>query len=112
MNAINQHMPTAKVLVVEDEWLIAEDLKARLEELGLQVLGPAPDCSAALEILWSEKPDLAFIDTQLGSETCEVVLEECVHQGVPVIISTAHVAQLLPDYCKEFPLLTKPYDQE
>jgi DNA-binding response OmpR family regulator len=99
-----------KVLIVEDEWLIAEDLKLSLEELGLEVLGPALNCAAALEIIWRHKPDLAFVDTQLGSETCEAVLEECERQAVPVVISSGHAAGLLPDYCKDFPLLGKPYD--
>lgn len=98
-----------RVLVVEDEWLIGEDLKAQLEDLGCAVMGPAPSCSAALEAIWSAKPDLAFVDTQLGSETCEAVLEECERQGIPVIIMSGHSASDLPLFCGDRQLLSKPY---
>jgi DNA-binding response OmpR family regulator len=39
------------ILVLEDEWMIAETLKDYLEDLGHQVLGPAMTCAAALEML-------------------------------------------------------------
>ena len=102
-------MRAVKVLIVEDEFLIAEDLKTTLEELGYEVLGPALSCSSALEVLWSNKPDLALIDTQLGSETCQVVVEECRLQSIPMVICSGHFQSELPDYCKDLPLLGKPY---
>ena len=102
-------MDKLNVLVVEDEWLIAEDLKTSLEDLGCRVLGPAPSCAAALEIIWREKPDLAYVDTRLGSDTCEAVLEECERQGVSVIISSGHAEQELPAFASGRPLIAKPY---
>jgi DNA-binding response OmpR family regulator len=100
------------VLIVEDEWIIGEDLKDRLEQAGYAVLGPALSCSAALELMWRERPDIAFVDTHLGNETCEAVLEECDRQGVPVIISSGHGRQDLPEFAHGFPYLGKPYSSE
>jgi DNA-binding response OmpR family regulator len=100
------------VLVVEDEWLIGEDLKDHLEVAGCEVLGPAPNCAAALEVLWRERPDLAIVDTHLGGETCEAVLEECSNQGIPVIISSGHDEPDLPTFARGFPYLGKPYTAE
>lgn len=80
-------MVPSRILVVEDNADQAKALKQALEDLGHTVLGPAPDCSSALELIWREKPDLALVDTHLGSETCEVVLEECDQQAVPVIVT-------------------------
>ena len=97
------------VLVVEDDWLIGQDLKDRLEVAGCAVLGPAPNCSAALEVLWRQRPDLAFVDTHLGSETCEAVLDECDRQRIPVIISSGHDEQDLPPFARGFRYLGKPY---
>jgi DNA-binding response OmpR family regulator len=82
-------MTGSKILIVEDEADHGVELKRILERNGHKVLGPAPDCSSALEILWRERPDFAFVDTHLGSETCEEVLEECEKQDVPVIITTS-----------------------
>jgi len=84
-------MPGSKILIVEDEIEHGVELKRILERNGHTVLGPAPNCSSALELLWRERPDFAFVDTHLGSETCEAVLEECDQQDVPVIITTSEL---------------------
>ena len=97
------------VLVVEDDWLIAEDLKGTLEELGCKVLGPAASCAAAIDIIQRERADLAYVDTQLGSETCEPVLKECDRRRIKVVISTGHFANELPAYAVGFPILSKPF---
>ncbi|WEK03652.1 MAG: response regulator [Candidatus Devosia phytovorans] len=88
----------SKILIVEDDVAMASSLKALLEARGHRVIGPAMDCSSALELLWREPPDLAFVDTHLGSETCEVVLEECDQQMVPVIIAATE-GDGLPEFC-------------
>ena len=97
------------VLIVEDEALVAERLKDTLEELGCEVLGPAPNCSAALEVLWARKPDVAFVDTHLGEETCDVGVEECDLQGVPVVITTGLRLADLPVLCQDRNYMAKPY---
>lgn len=91
-------MVSSRILVVEDNADQAKLLKQALEDLGHTVLGPAPDCSSALELIWREKPDLALVDTHLGSDTCEVVLDECDQQAIPVIITLEEEADL-PDFC-------------
>ena len=83
-------MRNLRILVVEDEWLIAEELKDQIEQLGQEVLGPAFSCAEALEILRQERPDQATVDTHLGSETCEAVLNELSAQSVSVLICSGH----------------------
>lgn len=102
-------MAATRVLVLEDEFLIAESLRGDLELLGASVMGPALTCSAALELLWRERPDLAILDTHLGSETCEVVLEECREQNIPVVIFSGHSPCELPAFAHGLPALPKPY---
>lgn len=100
-------MAASKILIVEDELHHGQQLKRILEEAGYNVLGPAPDCSAALELIWRERPDFAFVDTHLGTDTCEVVLEECDLQDVPVIITSSDSSGL-PHFCGERNHVTKP----
>ena len=102
-------MIPSKILIVEDELHHGEQLKRVLEGRGHTVLGPAPDCSAALELIWRERPDIAFVDTHLGSETCEVVLEECDLQDVPVIITSSDIHGL-PRFCGGRNRVLKPVD--
>lgn len=87
-----------RILVVEDDAGQGRELKGALEALGHTVLGPAPDCSSALELIWREQPDIAFVDTYLGSDTCEVVLDECDRQAVPVIVTLPEEGEL-PQFC-------------
>lgn len=103
---------TTRVLIVEDEWLIAEDLNQTLEALGCEVLGPVVSCAAAPDILRRERPDIAFIDLHLGSETCQTVVEECERQNIPIVVCTGELAQYLPDFCAGKALLSKPYSPD
>jgi CheY-like chemotaxis protein len=100
-------MAVSKILIVEDELHHGQQLKQVLEQRGFSVLGPAPDCSAALELIWRERPDIAFVDTHLGSETCEAVLDECDLQDVPVIITSPDLADL-PPFCGMRGRVNKP----
>ena len=56
----------ARILVVEDEALIAMDLQALLEEAGYHVLGPANSSAAALALIDNDEPDVALLDVNLG----------------------------------------------
>ena len=55
-----------RVLVVEDEFLIALDVAEVLREMGCEVVGPANDLRTAMRLMRSVSPDLAVIDLNLG----------------------------------------------
>lgn len=97
------------VLVVEDEWLIAEELCDRLRDMGHRPIGPALSCAQALELVKQERADVAILDTQLGHETCEAVLNECLREGIAVIISSGHDKGHLPAFVGNLTFLPKPH---
>lgn len=101
----------SKILVVEDDAEAAAELQTLLRARGHSVLGPVSDCSAALELLWREPPDLAFVATHLGSETCEVVLEECDKQMVPVIVAASGELGM-PEFCGARRSVFKPISDQ
>lgn len=100
-----------KILVVEDEWLIAEDFRLRLVSLGHKVIGPAQNCASALEAVFQTRPDVALVDIMLGSETCEVVLDELRAQRVPVFICTGIAPEDIPEFALPYRHLSKPYSE-
>lgn len=103
-------MGISKILIVsEDLTGHGLALKDILERNGHTVLGPAPDCSSALEVLWRERPDFAFVDTHLGSDTCEAVLDECDLQNVPVVITSSSLADM-PGFVGNRSILRKPVE--
>jgi len=61
-------MSKVKILVVEDEMVIADNICLILEDLGYEVLEPAINYEEALETIEAERPDMAILDIQLGGK--------------------------------------------
>ncbi len=76
------------VLIVEDNFLIADDLKTSLEELGWQIVGPAPDVRTSLALLENCRPSVAVLDMQLGYELVTAVAQRLKDLDVPFVMST------------------------
>ena len=81
-----------RILVVEDEYLIAMELEATLRNAGYRVIGPALDLSAALELLKAERPDAAILDVNLAGQWVTPVAEVLQGSFVPFILATGYVA--------------------
>lgn len=100
-----------RVLIVEDDHLIAEDLRAQLEALGARVIGPVPRVSAALQMLRSgQQIDGATVDVQLGSEKAFPVADALRARGVPFVFVTGRDEWKLPEDYKNVPRCGKPAD--
>lgn len=99
------------ILVVEDEYMIADDLRQDLESLGARVIGPVARVSDALDLLESEGAlDGAILDVSLGSEKVFPVADELRARGVPFVFSTGYDEWALPDAYKDVPRWEKPVD--
>jgi two-component system, response regulator PdtaR len=77
------------VLVVEDEYLIAEELRAFLEELGWSVVGPTPSVAASLTAIDRQPPAVAVLDMQLGQEKVTPVALALRDRGIPFVASSS-----------------------
>ncbi|MDN5787609.1 response regulator [Pseudorhodobacter sp.] len=97
-----------KILVVEDEWLIAMDIERMLEEHGFGVVGPARNVAIALELIQSNEIDAAFLDINLGAEESFPIAERLVGSGVPVTFISAHARDQIPARFSGADLLSKP----
>lgn len=80
-----------RVLVADDEHLVATDLAMTLGELGYSVLGPAVDGEAAVELAQITHPDLALLDIRMPKRDGLSAANQIYHDlGVPVIILSAY----------------------
>ena len=85
-------MRNISILIIEDELIIAEDIRLMLLELEYHVLGIARDTKSAFELLNQEVPDLALIDIQLRKKENGIDLGNEIKKkyGIPVIFVTSH----------------------
>lgn len=107
---------TGKVMVIEDETIIAMDLKGIAQAMGHHVTGIARTHSAAIELAAQDRPDLILADIQLadGSSGIDAVNELLASLGdLPVIFITAFPERLLTgDRPEPAFLISKPYSEE
>ena len=84
-----------RILIVEDEAIVAEDLRQILTSLNYEVVGMALDYDEALSILATEKPDLALIDVQLNDVRDGIQLAEHVKEQyqLPFLFVTSNADQ-------------------
>jgi DNA-binding NarL/FixJ family response regulator len=99
-------MPS-RILIVEDEPLVAIDIASVLEDFGYQVVGPAGTAAAALSLLAREGCDAAILDIRLGQETSQDVALELAHGGIPFVILSAYSPKEA-NFPSDAPALAKP----
>ncbi|WP_156767783.1 response regulator [Candidatus Viadribacter manganicus] len=99
-----------KILVVEDDMLIAMELGERLADMGYEVLGPAHSIAEAEALLAREKPDGALLDASLAGGASSVPLAVALYaKGVRVAFCTGYdKVKNAPPELASAPVLTKP----
>jgi len=98
-----------KILIVEDEALIAMELGERLADMGYDVLGPALSLEDAEAMLASVTPDAALLDANLGGRSSVPLGAALAARGVPLAFCTGYdKIKNLPPELSQAPLLTKP----
>jgi CheY-like chemotaxis protein len=99
-----------RVLVVEDEALVAMLIEQILEDLGCVVVGPAISVAEGLALAGGSEPiDAALLDVNLGGERVFPVAEALERLGVPLAFSTGYGEGGLPPEWRGRPTLQKPY---
>jgi len=85
------HRLTGKrVLLVEDEVLIAEMVVDMLEGLGATVIGPATSLETGLSLAGSEEIDAAVLDVNLRGKRIDPIADLLIARGVPVVFATGY----------------------
>jgi PAS domain S-box-containing protein len=110
-------MERAKILVVEDNRIVAEDIKNNLEEMGYTVSGIATSGEKALTEVERALPDLAIMDIRLGKgmNGIDTATELRQKYRIPIIYLTAHADEKTVSRAKitePYAYLIKPFDAE
>jgi CheY-like chemotaxis protein len=101
-----------RILVVEDNFLVAENLRDLLSGLGCDVIGPAPRVEVALSLLAANgRLDGAMLDINLGGEDCFPIAAALQERAVPFLFLTGYDGMPIPAEFSQARRLSKPVDE-
>lgn len=102
-----------RVLIVEDDWAIAELIRTLLQKAGYRVSGPLSNSRDALAFLAKNESDAALLDINLGrADTSFPVADYLLQRGVPFAFVTAYNRSDLPEHLADRPILRKPFSTQ
>ena len=101
-----------RVLVVEDEYFIADDIANALRKLGAEVVGPVPDRRRALARLASERIDLAVLDINLRGDLIYPLADALRERHVPFVFATGYDCRAIQSGYEDIPRWEKPFDHD
>jgi DNA-binding response OmpR family regulator len=101
----------SRVLVVEDEWLIADEVCHQLLKAGYRVVGPVPSVHEALSFIDEDEVDAALLDYRLNDENSCQIAEELAAHDIPFAFLTGYDPKEI-EYCRKHPCLQKPISTE
>jgi CheY-like chemotaxis protein len=99
-----------RVLVVEDEFFLADDMAHALRALGAEVSGPVPTSDQALALLAAEPIDAAVLDMNLKGRMVFPVADALRERGIPFVFATGYDQSAVPAAYQDVPRWEKPFD--
>jgi len=100
------------VLVIEDDYYLADDMRQMLEDAGAHVLGPCRDAIAAFQELEQHHADCAVVDVNLGRGPSFDPARELLARGISVVLVTGYDAKVIPAELSHLPCLQKPTEPQ
>ncbi|QXZ80487.1 hypothetical protein J5274_21975 [Rhizobium sp. L51/94] len=102
-----------KILLVEDQFLIAMDVEEMLRELSCNEVTSALRVSLAIAIIAANSPDLAILDFNLGEETSAPIADELTRRSIPFMFATGYSDEApVPTRFSGVPVVNKPVSKE
>lgn len=101
-----------RILVIEDEPLVAMDIESYLSGLGAAAIGPAGTIERARQLIESKQFDAALMDANLGGEPVDELAKMLAARGIPFLFLTGYGREALPEAFRHAGMIGKPYTRE
>lgn len=108
---MNEALSGRRILVVEDESLVAMLLETILEDMGVTPVGPASNVDEGLKMATEEALDAALLDVNVAGRHVFPIAEVLKARGVPFVFSTGYGEGGLPDEWRGHPTVQKPFTE-
>jgi DNA-binding response OmpR family regulator len=100
-----------RILVVEDEYLLADGMQHELEKLGVLVIGPALTVATALRLLDAALVvDGAILDINLGGEKSFPIADALHEHSIPFVFASGYDSAMIPEPYRNVRCFEKPVD--
>src|SRR5690349_8168624 len=100
------------VLVLEVNFILADEIARVLEDAGATVIGPFPKSGDAIRALAGQRPDCALLNINLGSGPSFAAADEAHRLGIPLVMTTGYEALRFPAHFANATLLRKPVQNQ
>ena len=107
--AVSNPPRSPRVLVVEDQMLVALEIASLLEDMGCEPVGPVGHIQTALLAVTKEPLDAALLDVDLAGESVEPIADFLRRRGIPFALVTAYARERLPERLRDCPYVAKPF---
>ena len=101
-----------RILVVDDEPLIAMDIVSNLREAGCEVVGPAATLDRAMALVESDTFDAALLDGNLGGRSVDELAAAVTRRNIPFAFITGYGRDGLPKAFAQAAIISKPFNRE
>jgi CheY-like chemotaxis protein len=105
-------MPNARLLIVEDEYLIRLLLEDMLVEFGCSIAAVASNLEEGKQAAQTTEIDLAILDVNIDGQQVFPIADILRSRGLPFIFITGYGARGLPDNYRDTPTLQKPFQMK
>ena len=100
-----------RILLVEDEMLVAMNMEDMLRDLGHEIAGPAFRLDPALALAREAALDAAILDVNLAGERSFAIAETLAERGIPFLFATGYGLHGIDPPWRDRPVLQKPFRQ-
>lgn len=108
---MNSDRTIPRVLLVEDEHIVAAALSRGLRVCGAEVVGPAATVANALALIEATPAiDGALVDINLRGVQAYDVVDALIARRVPIVLTTGYETSVVPNRYRDVPVLQKPFD--
>jgi DNA-binding NtrC family response regulator len=100
----------SRILIIEDEFYLADDLAAALRGAGAVVVGPVGSLQDAEQVVGAGDFDCAVVDMNLRGDMAFPIADRLQEAGIPFLIATGYNSASLPERFADVPRVEKPSD--
>jgi DNA-binding response OmpR family regulator len=110
MNRAAHVLNGARLLIVEDEYLLAREMADYFENLGAEIVGPVGTVAQALALIASSHIQIAVLDVNLRDERVYPVADVLTLKQIPFVFASGYGSELEPEVYAGAPRIIKPIE--